>query len=215
MPLSSVLGAQSLVRPGVCTSSTRPASPFEGQVIYETDTDLVQVYNGSGWKILGNLTASQTGSVLQVQSAVKTDTYATTVGATWADIPGLSVSITPKSTSSKILVISDINGAGTATASVVRSRLLRDSTAIYIGDAASNRPRSMAGFYLNDSYYTAKLGGVYLDSPSTTSSTTYKLQIGGDSSGSTVYVNRTQTDRDAAGYDVRTASSITVMEIAG
>lgn len=49
MPLSSVLGAQSLVRPGVCTSSTRPASPFEGQVIYETDTDKVLVYNGSAW----------------------------------------------------------------------------------------------------------------------------------------------------------------------
>ena len=49
MPLSSVLGAQSLVRPGVCTSSTRPASPFEGQVIYETDTDKVLVYDGSAW----------------------------------------------------------------------------------------------------------------------------------------------------------------------
>lgn len=49
MPLSSVLGAQSLVRPGVCTSSTRPASPFEGQVIYETDTDKILVYNGSDW----------------------------------------------------------------------------------------------------------------------------------------------------------------------
>ena len=50
MPLSSVLGAQSLVRPGVCTSSTRPASPFEGQTIYETDTDFVRSYDGSNWK---------------------------------------------------------------------------------------------------------------------------------------------------------------------
>lgn len=49
MPLSSVLGAQSLVRPGVCTSSTRPASPFEGQVIYETDTKKIQIYNGTAW----------------------------------------------------------------------------------------------------------------------------------------------------------------------
>lgn len=53
MPLSSVLGAQSLVRPGVCTSSTRPASPFEGQTIYETDTDLVRSYNGSAWATIG------------------------------------------------------------------------------------------------------------------------------------------------------------------
>jgi hypothetical protein len=55
MPLSSVLGAQSLVRPGVCTSSTRPASPFEGQVIYETDTDKTLVYNGSAWGIISDV----------------------------------------------------------------------------------------------------------------------------------------------------------------
>lgn len=52
MPLSSVLGAQSLVRPGVCTSSTRPASPFEGQVIYETDTDKIMSYSGSAWQFV-------------------------------------------------------------------------------------------------------------------------------------------------------------------
>jgi hypothetical protein len=55
MPLSSVLGAQSLVRPGVCTSSTRPASPFEGQVIYETDTKKTLVYNGSAWGIISDV----------------------------------------------------------------------------------------------------------------------------------------------------------------
>lgn len=52
MPLSSVLGAQSLVRPGVCTSLTRPAAPFEGQVIYETDTDKIASYNGTVWSYL-------------------------------------------------------------------------------------------------------------------------------------------------------------------
>ena len=49
MPLSSVVGAQSIVKPGVCTSSTRPASPYNGQMIYETDTDRTLVYNGSAW----------------------------------------------------------------------------------------------------------------------------------------------------------------------
>lgn len=49
MPLSSVVGAQSIVKPGVCTSSTRPASPYDGQVIYETDTDAVKVWDGSAW----------------------------------------------------------------------------------------------------------------------------------------------------------------------
>lgn len=49
MPLSQVYGAQSLIKAGVCTSSSRPASPFEGQLIYETDTDRLAAYNGSAW----------------------------------------------------------------------------------------------------------------------------------------------------------------------
>jgi len=48
MGLDSAYGIGSL-KQGVCTSSTRPASPFEGQQIYETDTDTLLVYNGSAW----------------------------------------------------------------------------------------------------------------------------------------------------------------------
>jgi hypothetical protein len=49
MPLSSIVGAQSIVKPGVCTSSTKPASPFDGQVIYMTDADQTAVWDGSSW----------------------------------------------------------------------------------------------------------------------------------------------------------------------
>jgi hypothetical protein len=49
MPFSSVLGASSVIKPGVCTSSTRPTAPYEGQLIYETDTDRVASWNGSSW----------------------------------------------------------------------------------------------------------------------------------------------------------------------
>ena len=49
MPFSSVLGASSVIKPGVCTSTTRPSVPYEGQLIYETDTDKVASYNGSAW----------------------------------------------------------------------------------------------------------------------------------------------------------------------
>jgi hypothetical protein len=52
MGLDNIYGVGAL-RPGVCTSSTRPASPFEGQTIYETDTDLVKSYNGSSWVTIG------------------------------------------------------------------------------------------------------------------------------------------------------------------
>lgn len=37
------------LKPGVCTSSNRPANPFDGQVISETDTDSLKVYNGTSW----------------------------------------------------------------------------------------------------------------------------------------------------------------------
>ena len=40
------------LRPGVCTSSNRPATPFEGQMIYETDTDRVLVHNGTTWQVI-------------------------------------------------------------------------------------------------------------------------------------------------------------------
>jgi hypothetical protein len=49
MPLSSVLGASSVIKPGVCTSTTRPTAPYEGQLIYETDTGRVVSWNGSAW----------------------------------------------------------------------------------------------------------------------------------------------------------------------
>lgn len=49
MGISQQIGASSMVKWGVCTSSTRPASPYHGQHIYETDTNLQYVWNGSAW----------------------------------------------------------------------------------------------------------------------------------------------------------------------
>jgi hypothetical protein len=165
------------------------------------------------------------GSVIQVVQAVKTDSMAASPGAIWADVPGqggvgaFSATITPSSTSSRILITVDMKGAGTTDSSVIRSRLLRNSTPIYIGDAASNRPQAMGQFYISSGgagqHYLAQLGGTFLDSPATTSAVTYKVQIGADGVSQTVYVNRTQGDRDASVYDSRVAATITVMEIAG
>lgn len=212
MPLSSVLGAQSLVRPGVCTSSTRPASPFEGQVIYETDTDLVQVYNGSGWKTLGRMVASTNGSVLQVVSTTKTDTYSHTGGLTFSNVTGLSASITPTSTSSKVFVTASVNVSGNNGATWFK--ITGGNTASYVGDAAGNRIR-IAGSMLP--LATAQMATVtlgYLDSPSTTSATTYQIQIAAQDNTTTTYVNRTPTDTDSTSF-ARAASTITLMEISG
>ena len=164
------------------------------------------------------------GVVLQVVQTVKTDSMASTASAVWSDVPGqggsgtFSASITPKSTTNKILIIVDMKGAGYTDASIMRSRLLRNGTAIYVGDASSNRPQSMGQFYIaggGGGYYIAQLGGTFLDSPATTSAVTYKMQFGADGTTQTVYINRTQGDRDAANYDSRVPASITLMEVAG
>jgi hypothetical protein len=42
------------LRPGVCTSTNRPSTPFDGMLIYETDTDLVRIWNGSSWVTIGS-----------------------------------------------------------------------------------------------------------------------------------------------------------------
>lgn len=53
MPLSTVLGAQSLIKPGVCTTATRPASPYTGQMIYDTTVLQALVWNGTAWASVG------------------------------------------------------------------------------------------------------------------------------------------------------------------
>lgn len=174
--------------------------------------------NGNIISVPSGHTIRQPGGVIQVVQAVKTDAFGAALSnLQWQDVTGMSVTITPKINTSKILILVDLKASGTQAASIVRSRLLRDSTPVYIGDAASNRARSMGQFYGGNSdanFYMAQIGGTFLDSPNTSSAITYKVQIGGDANTSTLYVNRTQGDRDGTNMDARGASSITVMEIA-
>lgn len=76
MPLSSVIGSSSIMQPGVCTSTTRPASPYDGQVTYETDTDRTLVWNGTGWVFLSTSRANPGGLDL-----VKTQTIGNAVSS--------------------------------------------------------------------------------------------------------------------------------------
>jgi hypothetical protein len=61
MGLSNYLPSSRISQSGVCTSTTRPASPFEGQVIYESDTDRVLVWNASAWVAPNSTTANPPG----------------------------------------------------------------------------------------------------------------------------------------------------------
>ena len=155
-----------------------------------------------------------TGNVLQVVSTVKTDTFSTTSQSDTA-VTGLSVAITPSSTSSKILVMVQIClGTGSYTALY---SLRRGSTDILLADAASNRARTTAVINPRDTDTNRMNNAIpttFLDSPNTTSATTYQAYIRNRTS-SIAYVNRSHNDNDGATFDPRTTSTITVMEIAG
>ena len=157
---------------------------------------------------------SGTGKVLQVVSTTKTDTFSSSTGS-FIDVTGLSVSITPSSASNKILIFSDIHYGTNQTACFAFFKLVKDSTDIYIGDAAGSRIRASAGGCTAAAATTEQASIIFLDSPSTTSATTYKIQIYNQNAGShAIYVNRSFTDTDNTSY-LRTASSITAIEIAG
>ena len=60
------------IRPGVCTSTTRPVSPYEGQQIYETDTDLTYIWGGSAWQQVSGGTAVGNSGLVYVAEASAT-----------------------------------------------------------------------------------------------------------------------------------------------
>jgi len=188
------------------------------------DTSMSQLLGGTTGQVLSKtsatnmaftwITPSSAGKLKQVIQTVKSDTF-TSTSTSFVDITGLSVSITPTSASSKILVSFSVVGASSATTSdsIASIRLMRDSTAISVGDAANLRQRSTGGISTRETNATTinfTSAGEFLDSPATTSATTYKIQ--GITGAVTFYINRTQGDADAAS-SYRTVSTITVMEI--
>ena len=155
------------------------------------------------------------GAILQVLQAVKTDTQSTS-SATFGDITGLSVSITPTSASSKILVTISVS-RGTDSNQISNFRIMRDATAIGIGDTAGNRVRATMSMYFGSGDSVSHIGTSamnFLDSPATTSATTYKVQFRSQQDGSITYINKNASDGDGTTVP-RTISTITVMEIAG
>lgn len=147
----------------------------------------------------------------QIQSTNTTNVF-TTTSATYVDVTGLSVSITPTSSSSKIFVLYSVFGCSTNHAAM---RLVRDSTAINVGTAGGTRiVASGIGFQTDGAatgYEGAVVSGNFVDSPNTTSAVTYKIQVL-TYAGATFYSNTTNSDADAT-YTYRGASTITVIEV--
>ena len=150
------------------------------------------------------------GKLLQVVQTVKTDTWSSSTTATWVDITGLNVSITPASSSNKVLVDVHISLSNYSLASF---RLVRGSTVIAVGDnPGGNRVQATMGpiSFTRDGHRTSSASVRFLDTPSTTSSTTYKLQAW--TYHGTQYINRSYTNQNA-NYTSSSISTITASEI--
>jgi hypothetical protein len=149
------------------------------------------------------------GKILQVVSTAKTDTF-TTTSTSLVDITGLSVTITPTSATSTILVMCSVQYSLEHGNGQQYLQLVRGSTAIAQGDAASARTRTTAQGAPVAGYAMTSYALDFIDSPATTSATTYKIQT--RITGSTGCINRTFSDVDSSVYP-RGISTITVMEI--
>ena len=160
------------------------------------------------------------GGIVQVQQTIKTDSWTGSVAsgsATYATVTGLSVGITPTSSSSKILVM--LNMWVGYNIYMYRGVVRRNGTHIAIGDANGNRPRvsfgggNHTGSATNDQYHMMQVAFNYLDSPATTSTLTYDVGLA-SYSGYAVYVNRSHAWQNSTEYDPAQSSTITVMEVA-
>ena len=147
--------------------------------------------------------------IVQVVSTNKTDAFSTT-STSYTDITGLSVSITPTLATSKVLILVGFQASVSGDIAMM-FQLVRGSTAINIGDAAGSRTRASASMIANDTAFQyGTFSWQFLDSPATTSATTYKVQMFVNTG--TGYINRTGIDQDILGRP-RTAANITVMEV--
>ena len=181
------------------------------------------------FKIDSTTVLSKSGTTVSVDSGVKfpagmvVNTVYASMGAqlsfdtnTWTEVPNLSASITPKSTSNKVLVTASLNVAGQTDNYLVAIRLYRDSTAIALGDTTGSRPTCWmsVGAQPWSNYHRQQAANTFLDSPSTTSEITYKLFVWDTRDSDNVYINRSYYDHDSGASPV-SLSTIMLQEIAG
>jgi hypothetical protein len=152
-----------------------------------------------------------TGNVIQVQSTTKSDPFTSSTANTFLDVTNLFVTITPRYITSKILVMMSISYICDTGSFTFQARVVRDSTPIGIGDVLGSRSRStVGGQRTTDPANPLTQSIQFLDSPSSTSLLTYKIQV--ISQGGILYVNRSGEATDDATRSA-TISNITVMEI--
>ena len=158
------------------------------------------------------------GGIIQVKQTVKTDTFST-LNETFTDVTGLSVSITPKFSTSKIMVsYSGCGGSGTNRVGHIRlARVIGGTTTtdIFIGDqSGASQAQASSSFVQTNTYFVSAFSGTFIDSPSTTSAVTYKLQLAAGDQNYEVHVGKDHGNSNEFSRS-RTPSQITVMEVSG
>ena len=192
---------------GTAARGSAIPSPVEGMATYIADQDLVQLYDGAAWKN----SLGVTGGILQVVSTTKTDTFSTASG-TLVDVTGLSVSITPSSTASKVLVSVSVAHSHSTTSNYILTVRDGSNNIIYVPDSPGSRSASFfAGNNQNGNMVSPSTFSILL-SPATTSAVTYKVSA--RTSADTIFVNRSSADTDNSNFG-RTVSTIMAMEVAG
>ena len=156
------------------------------------------------------------GGIIQVKQTVKTDTFST-LNETFTDVTGLSVSITPKFSTSKIMVsYSGCGGSGTNRVGHIRlARVIGGTTTtdIFIGDqSGASQAQASSSFVQSNTYFVSSFSGTFIDSPSTTSAVTYKLQLAAGDQDYQVHIGRSHDNNNEFSRST-TPSQITVMEV--
>ena len=169
-----------------------------------------QVLTVSGGLPAWSAVTLPTGTVKQVVQTTKTDSFTTT---STSYVTFMTVSITPSSSSSKILITFGTNGGTGGDVGHGYLAIFRDSTQLFKGDAAGSR-RGATSVINTATQQQLYYGGTFLDSPATTSAISYTIQVL-SSNGTTIALNRSARDTDLLAYDGRSVSSITVTEILG
>lgn len=165
--------------------------------------------------VAGKPILNSTGSVLQVVHTPFTTTF-TTSSTTPVAVTGFNATITPSSSSNKILVLGQITmGQGTSAAYLMAGYITRNGTAYNIADVAGSRGRFQFGTQQPGSLDATLMFTVAsLDSPGTTSALTYQVYVQAENP-QTLWINRgNEADGDTA-ISGRFVSSITLMEISG
>ena len=200
----------------VPTDGTISTAKIQSNAI--TDAKLASTLDLSSKTV--TLPAGTGGKVLQVVQGFvgTTATIASSNTSNYADFGGLQASITPIATSSKILVQVDVNfGFEVGT---IHFQVVRGSTPIgvHTGTLGGTRIASSKSFRVAATPYSIQSANAtltHLDSPNTTSATTYKLQgTLGATYNSNMYLNRPYHMGDANDYNARSSSTIILMEIA-